>query len=205
MTQRNNMTSAELMEYYAETDHQLEKISVERETLAVSCDFIELTASSFNSCRFIESRFENSYFKAVEFIGCDLSAVRFSDSVFDTVKFIRCRLAGTVFSKSRFSSCVFEECTGKYTVYADTEFKDSIFSNCSMPEITLTGAELGVRVFMKDNNFSRGDFSHISFKALDLSSCDISGARLSLGKLKGLSINYEQALMITEMLGINII
>ncbi|MCM1523659.1 MAG: pentapeptide repeat-containing protein [Ruminococcus sp.] len=202
MERKNSL--ADTLTACAENDTRIEGMSFEKERAEVRAENADILCCSFSGCRLENSVLSQGYFNTAEFVNCDLSGADLGQSAFRSVKFIGCRLTGTMLAECSFDTCLFEKCTGKYTVFAASKFKKCAFTECVLPEVTFTSAEFR-QSFFNDSGFSKGDLTHAKMAGMDLSGCAIDGARLSLGEIRGITVNYEQAIMIAEMLGVKVI
>ena len=60
------------------------------------------------------------------------------------------------------------------------------------------------KVIFNDSNLSSSEFIQSKLKDIDLSSCNIEDIKVDINNLKGCSVNLEQALELSLLMGINI-
>ncbi|TBW34952.1 pentapeptide repeat-containing protein [Siculibacillus lacustris] len=165
------------------------------------CDF---EGSRFVACEFLDCRFASSKFREAKFIGCkfgsggdsrpiswrfcDLSQALFEDcglsnnlidkgKAFET-SFVRCACLGLKFDAEvhrhigkqlLVGSVRFRDCRMQFAAFAQANYEASVFESCDL----------------RDVDFSRGNYTRVSFRGSVLHNADFTGATLDEADLSG--------------------
>lgn len=172
-------------------------------------------------------------FTRVTFVEVDLSEVVSEGSVFDECAFHGVRFNVSVHRSTAFLNCTFTRCSFFDATFSGCKLVGSRFEDCSLDLIkvlggdwsfvALPGADLGsaslVDVRMREADLSgvravngtlRGlDLSGAWWSRADLSGCDLRGSDLSAlepstVRLKGAVITPDQAVLLTQAMGLDV-
>lgn len=175
----------------------------EFENATLQLDFCE----EFNGCRFMKVHFIGDFKKTIfvdcVFDHCDFSNVNLTESLFYRVHFENCKGTGSILRKSklrytRFSQCVFTLSDFSESSFEQVRFIDSNFSESAFQEVKQTG-------FVTEKvDFTQADFYETALSGMDVSGCRLDGIRLSPQRIKGLTVDFDQAVALAVLLGVKV-
>ena len=163
---------------------------------------------SFDNC-FIKninfSLYKDLYFDAIDcvFVNCDLSNLDLSSKSFHRTIIDNCKLVGIDLSNSSLIDIKMINSTSRYANYNKANIKNVIFEDNDFFESSFSNIKFGP-ISLDKNNFTRCEFINTKLEKIDFSSSNISGIMVSISDLKGIIVNYEQAIELTSLIGINI-
>ncbi|MDD3241647.1 MAG: pentapeptide repeat-containing protein [Bacilli bacterium] len=163
---------------------------------------------SFDNCYIKNisfSDFENLYFDAIDciFLNCDLSNLDLSSKSFHRCIIDNCKLVGTDLSNSSIIDVKIINSTLRYSNYNKANIKNVILDDNDFYESSFSNIKFGP-ISLSKNNFTRCEFIDTKLDKIDFSSSNIDGIVVSISDLKGMIVNYEQAVELTSLLGIKI-
>ena len=196
----------ELIDLFAEADELV---------CNTSFDELELAYDCANQATFDRVVFKNCVFDSVDFSGCT-----FRDVLFSGCRFIRCNMErswlnrcdfrdcsapGLALVQSRLSSVSIASSDLSYANLSETSLGQVIAHASKFNEVALQRSKLKNIVF-DDCELSRLDVFGTSLAGVDLSSCRFEAPVLSgdYHELRGCTVNVEQALALSGLLGIKI-
>lgn len=165
---------------------------------------ISIDRSTFIKTSILESSFTNVHFADIAFQNCDLSNTKFIDCSFRNCKFYSCKLVGTQFINNHFTNIEIKDSVCKYMNLVDTKIKEftcqtSDLSHSSFYHLTFK------KVFFEDVNMPNMEIDETLLEGIDLSTCKITGLKTNPQCLKGLKINYVQAMELVTLLGVVVV
>ncbi|EDV0116665.1 Qnr family pentapeptide repeat protein [Salmonella enterica subsp. enterica serovar Bareilly] len=211
------------MPVYAEQKFTLDQFTGKKISDAkfYACDFSEtdLTETQFVNCHFwhpdkqVGCDFSGSTLKEASFVNCDLTMSIFKNADLFGIEIRECRAMGCNFRQARFMKKMSPRlwlCSAYITKsnlsYAD--FSGVILEECELwenlwNETIVTGANFS------GSDLSGGDFSCFSWRAADVTNCDLRRAvmgELDIRRtnLEGVKIDDEQASSLLAFLGITV-
>jgi uncharacterized protein YjbI with pentapeptide repeats len=195
--------SPEIQTYQGEMPSDGKFRDYEFENTTLQLDFCE----EFNGCRFTKVRFSGD-FKKTTFVDCifdhcDFSNVLMSESLFFRVRFENCKGTGSIIRKSKlkfteFNHCVFSLSDFSECSFEQVRFIESNFSESAFQEVKQTG-------FVTEKvDFTQADFYDTILSGMDVSGCRLDGIRLSPQRLKGLTVDSDQAVALAVLLGVKV-
>ena len=175
----------------------------------------ELTALSFEECRFNECNFSEAAlyhcrFTDCQFNNCNLSVIKVKGTRFMAAEFTECKLVGIDWTRAAWpnlqlsSPLSFTRCI----------VNDSVFFGLHLSELTLVQCKAHDVDFREGNftdaNFSGSDFSYSQFHSTNLSGADFSDAEnyaidLRINTLKGARFSRMEAVCLLESLDIELV
>lgn len=186
-----------------------------------ACDFTEtdLTETEFVNCHFwhpdkqVGCDFSGATLKEACFVNCDLTMSIFKNADLFGIEIRGCSAMGCNFRQARFMKKISPRlwlCSTYITKcnlsYAD--FSGVILEECELwenlwNETVVTGANFS------GSDLSGGDFSGFSWRAADVTNCDLRRAvsgeiDIRRTNLEGVKIDYEQASSLMAYLGITV-
>lgn len=195
--------SVELQPYQGDmpSDGKFRDVSFDAPTLRFEfCD-------EFNGCTFKKVRFQGDYKKTTfvdcVFEQCDLSNLVFSQSQFFRVRFDRCKGTGSIVRQSKFKFVQFSQCLFSLADFSESNFEQVRFLDSSFSESAFQSLKQSAWVTHKVD-FSEADLIDTPLTGMDLSGCVLHGVRLSPQKLKGLTVDTEQAVGLVALLGVKV-
>lgn len=202
--QNDEIKPAELSECVNNIDGSyIYDFEFQNQTFDDTCETLEFNGCVFKKCILLGSVFRRCHFVDCVFIQCDLSNVEFDNVGFSRVHFLNSKLSGVQFYKSKFKNVLIEDCYGRYANFASSEishmqinnsnFSESAFNSMILQHLGLNGVDL-----------TRLEVFNSPLKDIDVSDCDIGGLHASFKDLQGLTCNEFQAIMIVEIMGINV-
>jgi uncharacterized protein YjbI with pentapeptide repeats len=158
------------------------------------CDF---EGTTFIDCTFVDAGFDGCRFRDVRFVGCrfgggkdehpikwrfcDLSHARFEDSSLALAEIFKCEAFETAFDKCSCLGLKFDADVHRRA--GRTKMPGGVhFTGCRMQFSVFAPADYEVRTFescdLRDVDFSRGNFTRVSFRGSVLHNADFTGATL---------------------------
>lgn len=164
---------------------------------------MEIRDCTFTGCHLTDSRFDHTGFENVVFRRCDLSGCRFFEGGLKNVRFEDCRLLGAVLTDCTLNTVTLSGCAARYLSLSGCTLK-----SCRLEGCMCSGGAL-ISLKLHKTGFSGCDFTGCDFRSTDLSGCDLSdctieGCTWTPGLLKGLTVNLQQAVELSRLLGLNI-
>jgi len=161
----------------------------------------------FNGCRFKKNKFTGD-FKKTTFVDCvfeqcDLSNLPLSECLFYRVRFENCKGTGSILRKSKFKAVEFIRCIFSLADFSESNFENVRFIDSNFSESAFQSLNQSGFVTQKID-FSEADFYGTSLNGMDLSGCQLDHVRLSPEKLKGLSVDPQQAIALVGLLGVKV-
>ena len=165
---------------------------------------MDIRNCTFTGCHLTDCRFEHTGFENVVFRNCDLSGCRFFEGGLKNIRFEDCRLLGTVMTDCTLNTVTLSGCAARYLSLSGCTLK-----NCRMEQCSCTGGAL-IALKLRKTAFDGCDFTRCDFRSTDLGGCDLSGCVIegctwTPGLLKDLTVNIQQAVELSRLLGLNII
>lgn len=149
----------------------------------------------------IDSNMSKSSFSDMCFENCDFSNSNIQSSYFFRVTFKDCKLMGVDFSNSNFKNVSFVNCQMHYTNFSNIKCHNLEFINSFLKEASFNACELKMISF-HNCDLSDSDFFDTSLNKIDLTTSLISGINVKVKDLKGAVVNSEEALYLSQYLGI---
>lgn len=159
---------------------------------------------TFTRCSISRCRFDHTILENLTFEGCDLSGCTLLDCGLKNVVFRNCRLTGATFSGCVLSGVTFEDCSAGYVTLSGCTLKQCRLQGGTFAEGSLAGCRIK-KTTVSRCDFTRCDFTGAEIGEFDFSDSKIDGAIWSLDKLRGVSVNMNQALELSRLLGLNIV
>jgi uncharacterized protein YjbI with pentapeptide repeats len=195
--------SPEIQTYQGEMPSDGKFRDYEFENTVLHFDFSE----EFNGCIFKKVRFTGD-FKKTSFVDCifdhcDLSNLPLSGCLFFRVRFDNCKGTGSILRKSKLKFTEFIKCTFSLSDFSESHFEqvrfiDSNFSESAFQELKQTS-------FITEKvDFTQADFYETALVGMDVSGCRLDGIRLSPQRLKGLTVDHDQAVALAVLLGVKV-
>lgn len=157
----------------------------------------------FNHCDFTTSHFHQLELQDVIFQHCDFSNLEWIGTSMQRIQFIDCKLFGTNFAESYLQDCLFQNCLADYSSFHFSKIKNVQIEQCSNQFSEFS--EIDWKNFvLTETNLTDSQWLHTNLNQLNLSSCRFDKIAFSPDKIKGLTLNQEQALIIAMSLGIKI-
>ena len=164
--------------------------------------------------------FDGVVFRSCEFDGVDWSGSTFRDVVFRGCRFIRCNMEGCWLSrcdfvdcsapglnllKARLSSVSFGSCDLSYANLSEGRIGPMTACDTRLREAAFQGAKLG-QIRLDGCDLTRVDVFKTSLSGVDVSRCTFAAPVVSgdYHELRGLTVNAEQALALSGLLGIQL-
>jgi uncharacterized protein YjbI with pentapeptide repeats len=150
-------------------------------------------------------RAEAVKFEGEVFTGLDLRSMKAFGSTFTGCSFVDCQLDLTDWRASKFERCLFQNCTMRMVNFSTSFFEDCLFTDCDLEQASFMGshfrkgaflrcrmaygetlfqdATVKVDLLLEDCNLhgSNLDFREVEPKALNLTRCNLWGAKASFG------------------------
>ncbi|HEV3192737.1 MAG TPA: pentapeptide repeat-containing protein [Polyangiaceae bacterium] len=131
---------------------------------------------------------------------CDLSMIEWRGLTLTRVEVRDSRMTGARFNEGEFDNVRFVECQLDYASFAEARFRHVVFETCRLKEADFTGADLAGTSFM------RCDLKGIDFTGAKLHGADVrstlSEVRVNAGDVRGLTVNREQAAVLSQLFGL---
>lgn len=195
--------SPQLQPYAGEmpSDGKFRDFSFDSPVLRIDC------CEEFNGCTFKKIRLQGDYKKTTfvdcVFEQCDLSNLTFSQSLFFRVRFDRCKGTGSVLRQSKFKFVQFNQCFFSLSDFSESTFEQVRFQESSFSESAFQSLKQSGWITRKVD-FSEADLIDTPLSGMDLSGCELHGLRLSPHKLKGLTVDAQQAVALVGLLGVSV-
>lgn len=159
----------------------------------------------FNGCTFKKVRFQGDY-KKTSFVDCvfeqcDLSNLNFTQSLFFRVRFDHCKGTGSILRQSKFKFVQFNQCLFSLADFSESSIEQVRFMDSSFSESAFQSMKQSGWVTRKVD-FSEADLIDTPLTGMDLSGCVLHGVRLSPQRLKGLTVDANQAVGLVGLLGV---
>lgn len=169
-----------------------------------SYDALDVNSSYIKDCKFIGSIFKLSNFTDVIFDCCDFSTCAFDNTSFLRCSFKNCKLTGATFTKNGFYDTGFYESVGELTAFIDCKIKSMEIKECNFSGLSFFNC-LITALLLKDNKLNKLESINTFFKNVDFSTSIINGMRLNPETLAFSKISAVQAIMIAQLLKIEVI
>lgn len=150
---------------------------IEQEFNDLSVLQAEVTAVTFEECRFThcnfsETQFKHCTFRDCQFLQCDLTLLDVDYSRFRRCKFTECKLIGVNWAKvSRLEWIEFHNCNLSYNTFMELDLTKAVLSHCLAKEATFAETNL------TDANCTHSDFVDGRFIHTNLTRTDFRGAK----------------------------
>ena len=181
---------------------KLEEYNLENENIKLESS-VEIRACKFSNIIFDKSEIKFTNLEDSIFINCDLSNINFIDTSFYRVKFINCKLVGTNFIDCDINNLIIEDSMCDLINIAGTKLKNIKLSNSNFKESTFMECIIK-NAIITDINFNKSEILNTPLKDIDLSSNNLEGISTDLNSIKGMIINYYQAMDLIGLLGVKI-
>lgn len=159
------------------------------------CSFnkVELTNSDISHSSFVDLIFKNS----------DLSNTNLEFSSFHRIRFEECRLIGVDFSNSSLNDITFVNCKLDYSNFSSSRLKNVEFVSCELIKSSFIASKLDKDIVFFDTcNLEEAEFLDTSLNSIDLSTSNINGLGFMNKDIKGCIVSMEEAIYLSECLGI---
>lgn len=196
----NNLVSFKYKEI--KNNYKLENIYIENENIKLDTN-VEIKSCKFNGVVFDEVNIKFGKLEDVEFINCNLSSLGFMDTTFFRVKFENCKLFGTNFVDSDFDNVIIKDSMCNLINIAGLKIQNSELTNSNFKESRIMSCTLK-NIIIEDVNLSKSDIIDTSLKDIDLSSSNTDSIKVDLKSIKGVIINFEQAIDLIGLLDVKI-
>ena len=196
----------ELIDLFAEGDELVSNTAFEDLDLAYDvANGATFDGVVFRSCEFDSVDWSGSTFRDVVFRGCRFIRCNMEGCWLSRCDFVDCSAPGLNLLKARLSSVSFGSCDLSYanlsegrigpTTACDTRLREAAFQGAKLGQIRLDGCDL-----------TRVDVFKTSLSGVDVSRCTFAAPVVSgdCHELRGLTVNAEQALALSGLLGIQL-
>ena len=144
----------------------------------------------FQTCHFIQSDWQDTYFSDCKFKNCNLSLVNLKAARLQNVIFEECKIVGLdfykcgktlhlSFNKSILQTCNFTDLKLKGTSFAGAKLREVYFTSTDLSEANFTDSDLSGTTFHQCN-LSKADFRNAINYMIDLQTNTIKKAKFSL-------------------------
>lgn len=163
----------------------------------------------FKDCRLQHCNFNGLKIAKLSLINvvlenCDLANTEIGELYAKDVDFQKCRLTGCIANESILNSVAYKRCQLQFAQFRFTKLKKVIFRDSPLNEADFYAANLW-RVNFYNCDLTRAEMSCSHHLDTDLSSSNITGLKIGLDSLKGITINQIQINDLAWLLGVNII
>jgi uncharacterized protein YjbI with pentapeptide repeats len=169
----------------------------------ISISSSRLDGVRLSGCNLPKSRFVDAYFDK-----CDLSNVEMKLGRLTRVRFTDCKLTGLKISEGEFHDIVFEECLCDMMQIFGSELKNVSFKNCRLTNADLRSCKLK-NVKFENCQLQKSEIYGAKLDNVDCRGTSLQGLKANASDLKGLVIDYQQALDLAEyfasVIGIHIV
>lgn len=195
--------SPEIQTYLGELPSDGKFRDFEFENMTLKLDFCE----EFNGCRFKKVKFSGDY-KKMTFVDClfdqcDLSNVLLNESLFYRIRFENCKGTGSILRKSKLKFVSFTKCTFSLSDFSECSFEQVRFIDCNFSESAFQNLKQ-VGFLTQKVDFTQADFYESTLSGMDVCSCTLDGIRISPQRLKGLTVDADQAIALAVLLGVKV-
>jgi uncharacterized protein YjbI with pentapeptide repeats len=159
---------------------------------------------SFRDCTFKQCSLERAEFIDCVFHNCEFTNNTLQNSLFVRCEFYDSKLDGSHFVESLFEHVLVKNCSGKFLDFSDTTLKVVDFVDTSLRESVWFTTKIK-QVRLLNINLQKADFYETSLKSVDLSSSLIDGMRIDLKGIQGASIAEDQAVLLCNLIGVDVI
>lgn len=149
----------------------------------------KLERSEFIDCIFYNCDITNNYFESSTFIRCE-----FHDSKLDGSHFIDSYLSDIYFKSVLGKFLDISNCKIKIFEIVDSSIEESSWFTNNMKDVSFINVSL-----------TKSDFYQTKLDKIDLSTSNIEGMKIDLDGIKGASISKEQAILLCNLIGVNVL
>lgn len=117
-----------------------------------------LHKAEYDSCKFIDCNFEDTYISNISFLDCEfnecnLSMAKAKQTTLKDVSFINCKMIGFPFNTCNdfLMSLNFKGCNLNFATFDALNLKNTIFNNCNLNEVDFTKTDLTESAFINCN------------------------------------------------------
>ncbi|QMS85360.1 pentapeptide repeat-containing protein [Candidatus Xianfuyuplasma coldseepsis] len=157
----------------------------------------------FQNCTFSDSLMERSEFMDCQFKHCTFTNNKLKHSNLIRCEFIHSKLDGTHFTDSQLEDILIKDCTGRYLDSVETTWKVVEVINSNLDESTWFTCKLR-DLSLQSVSLLKSDFYDTSLKGVDLSSSIIDGMKTDIHNIQGAIISSEQAVLLCNLIGVNV-
>lgn len=166
---------------------------------------IRFRQSVFINCKLMGCYFDRTWFTDVKFINCNFYNTSFSDAVFkqcafenckgEKADFYGCTMQHVSFTDGCFVGAGFDASRMSYIMGKQTDFTEAGFSQCKF-----------AKTDWMQVCFQKAEFFKTSLQGMNVTHCNIDGIVVSdsMSELKGMKVNFFQAVDLAKRLGIEI-
>jgi uncharacterized protein YjbI with pentapeptide repeats len=155
---------------------------------------VSLDSSKLRNMRMTDLQIDGSNFANAEWRGATLSRVIIRD----------CRCTGLAFDKGSLREVVFKSSKADYIRFGQTKLKNVRFEACALNEADFQDAELD-NVWFVNCDLTKADLSALKLESVDLTGSQIEGIKIRPERLKELTIESWQAILLMQSLGAKIV
>lgn len=194
--------------------NELEKIEDE---ILESCKCVEKEfdfsgVSECNHCYFEKIEFTDAHFENIScydvvFKNCDFSNViwnqdtTFTGPAIHSVTFDNCKMVGTDFGMCSLKKVKFQNCVGRYVNFSFATLKEVTIDSCSFYNMILQDTTCK-KLILKECELEALEILHTSLYGVDFTTDQIDGMKTDLESIRGAIVSSNQALSLSQLLGI---
>ena len=196
----------ELIDLFAEGDELVSNTAFEDLDLAYDvANGATFDGVVFRSCVFDGVDWSGSTFRDVVFRGCRFIRCNMEGCWLNRCDFVDCSAPGLNLLKARLSSVSFASCDLSYANLSEGRIGPLVARDTRLTEAALQGAKLG-QLRLDDCELTRVDVFKTPLSGVDVSRCTFAAPIVSgdYHELRGLTVNTEQALALSGLLGIQL-
>lgn len=200
------MSMDELIDLFAEGDELVSNTAFEDLDLAYDVvNGATFDGVVFRSCVFDGVDWSGSTFRDVLFRGCRFIRCNMEGCWLNRCDFVDCSAPGLNLLKARLSSVSFASCDLSYANLSEGRIGPLAARDTRLIEATLQGAKLG-RLRLDGCDLTHVDVFKTPLSGVDVSRCTFAAPVVSgdYRELQGLTVNAEQALALSGLLGIQL-
>ena len=203
----SHMGMDELIDLFAEGDELVSNTAFEDLDLAYDvANGATFDGVVFRSCEFDGVDWSGSTFRDVVFRGCRFIRCNMEGCWLNRCDFVDCSAPGLNLLRARLSSVSFTLCDLSYANLSEGSIGPMAARDTRLTEAALQGAKLG-QLRLDGCDLTRIDVFKTPLSGVDVSCCIVRGS-CRLGRttmtLRGLTVNAEQALALSGLLGIQL-
>jgi len=187
-------------EFVTIQDQRLQDL--ERSHLRVNT--LRIQGSVLERVQLAGGQFGSVVWKDVRLVGCDLANIRAHRFALARVEFVDCRLTGFTATALDWQDVLIRNGDVRYAQFQGGRFRTSEFDGCNWEEADLQNADLSGSVF-RSCNLTRADLHGAKLQNTDFRKSELEGLLVGINDLRGAIVTPAQAMVLAQVLGLQII
>ncbi len=166
-------------------------------------EYTEIISTEFENSDLSLATFQGLDLNEVKLNKCNLANLELTSHSYQNVVFDNCNLVGINFADSYLDNVIFNNCNLLYANFSGSNLKNITFSNCILKESSFNNLKWK-KITFESCDLTNSEFYNTIMRDIDFTTSTITNIKININNLKGLIVNYEQALVLSLLLGIKI-